>query len=117
MNWIKVKDALPVSGQEVLVYWDERESFDCEQYHILIYYKKGDEIYSKDNKEIKNPKVRLLDSMFNEDNKVYAEEDGFYFYIEEGMQRHNDSITHWAPLVRPKDIKSINKIIKINPKK
>lgn len=98
--WIKINDRLPESKQEVLVYWCDKPFGNLDQIHLLTYFKKGDEISWNFNDEITNPEIRLLSGLFSE-NKILAEEDGFYICEGETHRRHADIITHWMPLPNP----------------
>ena len=106
MNWIRVDEKKPDNEQEVLIYWDEREKYGVEQYHVHTYFFKGAFLGYKEDVNIKNGAKRLYDSLNNPNNEMYAEEDGFYFYHSDViLMKHADIITHWMPLERPKDVK------------
>jgi hypothetical protein len=102
MNWIKVEDKLPESGQEVLTYYFDKP-FELDQINLLTYFKKGAVTDSAPlHPDIDNPEERLLDAIFG-GRKIKAKEDGFYL-CEDGWRKHADVITHWMPLPEvPKD--------------
>ena len=102
--WIKIKDELPESKQEVLVYWCDEPFGNIHQIHLLTYFKKGDDIGWEFKDEIANPEARLLDAISNRNNRILAEEDGFYICEGETHRRHADIITHWMPLPKPPKI-------------
>jgi hypothetical protein len=95
-KWIGVKDRLPESGQEVLVYWYDKP-YEVHQIHMLSYFKKGDVIDNIIDYREKSPQKRLLDTLFNPNNEIKAPEDGFYIY-DGNWRKHADIITHWMPL-------------------
>lgn len=95
-KWISIKDRLPESGQEVLVYWYD-EPFEVHQMYILTYFKKGCVIDTFINRAEKSPEKRLLDTLFNPENEIKAPEDGFYIY-DGDWRKHAYIITHWMPL-------------------
>jgi hypothetical protein len=103
MNWISIEDRLPENEQEVLTVKD------CEipDYTITTYFTKGTMMDYAINAEIQNPEKRLLDSIFNPENEVIAQNDGFYIYENEGWRLLKSS--HWMPLPKPpKNIRKTN---------
>lgn len=107
MNWINVKDRLPESGKDVLVYWNDDIEEPLHQYAIVWYFKKGDVMNEKINYDL-SPSKRVLDTIVNEKNQVKAKESGFYICEDwdfqddtGGFRLHNDCITHWCELEPP----------------
>ncbi len=105
MNWISVKESLPESGQEVLVYYFDK-GFDIHQICIVTYFKKGDVMDTAIPNKHDIPEKNLLDALFNKDNEIKAPEEGFYIYDYTdkhniGFRKHADLITHWQPLPEP----------------
>lgn len=84
-KWISIKDKLPESGQQVLIYWYD-EPYEVHQVHLLSYFKKGDVMDISVDYTEESP-----------DNKIKALEDGFYLY-DGNWRKHADIITHWMPL-------------------
>jgi hypothetical protein len=100
IEWVSVKERLPESSEEVLVYSDV---FD-----LLTYFKKGAVMDYAINISILNPEIKLLDSIFNKENEIKALEDGFYIYDnvtgECGWRKHANNITHWAKMPEPPEV-------------
>lgn len=104
-GWIEIKEKLPESGQEVLVYWWDKE-LDIHQIHTATYFIKGDVMDTVIPKKYDMPEKNLLDALLNSENEIKAPEDGFYIYdyIDEerdGFRKHADVITHWQSLPEP----------------
>jgi hypothetical protein len=101
-GWIEIKERLPESGQEVLVYWWDK-GFDIHQIHTATYFKKGGVMDTVIPKKYDMPEKNLLDALFNPENEIKAPEDGFYIYdyIRDGFRKHADVITHWQSLPKP----------------
>ena len=96
-EWVRVIDKLPEHDQQVLAYW--HESGDVHQYHLLTYFKKGQEMDRIVSHTYGNFAENLLDTLFNDENMLRAPEDGFYFYDCSGemctFKKHSSVITHW----------------------
>lgn len=94
-GWVRVEDARPRSGEDVLVYyWDE--GYDIHQIEMLCYWRKGDVLNQED--DIFSP---LRGEKFE---PVLAPADGFYVYEGDGdapFRKYADVITHWQPLPQP----------------
>jgi hypothetical protein len=105
-GWVKVNGNLPESGQEVLTYYYNGAS-ERDQIDILQYFKKGDVLYTKIDRDPQKPKAkRFLNTLFNKDLEVIAEEDGFYIYEwnevgDTDCRKHANIITHWKALPEP----------------
>lgn len=86
-GWIDIKYEQPENGQDVLVYWYEKD-YEVEQVHILTYFKK--------DTVIEEP--YLAAALKGEGFVTIANKDGF-FICENGKWRyHADLVTHWQPL-------------------
>lgn len=104
-GWISVKDRLPESGQEVLIYYYD-EGYEIDAICILSYFSKGAVMDTIIPTKYTMWEKNLLDALFNPENKIKAPEDGFYIYdCSDGedcsYRRHADVITHWRPLPEP----------------
>ena len=113
-GWINVKDNLPQSGQEVLIYYFDK-GYDIHQIYIVTYFKKDAIMDTVINNAYDTPEEKLLDVLFNKENEIKAPEDGFYiydsaedrFYIYDSVneksryRKHANVITHWQPLPEP----------------
>jgi hypothetical protein len=101
-NWIEIKEKLPESGQEVLVYWWDT-GYDIHQIHTATYFIKGYVMDTVIPNKYDMPEKNLLDALFNPENEIKAPEDGFYIYdyIRDGFRKHADVITHWQSLPKP----------------
>lgn len=102
-EWVRVIDRLPENDQEVLVYW--REGEDTHQYHLMTYFKKGQEMERIMSRTYNTFAENLLDTIFNDENMVKAPEDGFYFYDPADdigrFKKNLGVITHWMVLPEP----------------
>lgn len=98
-NWISVKEKLPESGQEVIVYYHD-EPAEVHQVYLATYFKKGGLIDSLVDYSEKTWEKRLLNTLFNPKHQLKAPEDAFYIY-DDGWRKHADVITHWMPLPGP----------------
>lgn len=102
-EWISIKDSLPESGQEVLIYYYDKFSKRAE-IHLLTYFNKGSITYTKiDRSHDKSKAERLISTLFNSEMEVRAGEDGFYIFEWDNTgntccRKHIDVITHWMPL-------------------
>lgn len=104
-GWVNIKEKLPESGQEVLVYWWDN-GFDIHQIHTATYFKKGGVMDTVIPNKYDMPEKNLLDALFNPENEIRAPENGFYIYDyinkeRDGFRKHADVITHWQPLPKP----------------
>ncbi|MGS0745583.1 DUF551 domain-containing protein [Syntrophomonas erecta subsp. sporosyntropha] len=104
-RWIEVKKELPVNGQEVLIYYFDRD-FGIHQMSIVTYFKRGAVMDTAIPNKYDMPEKNLLDALFNPENEIKAPQDGFYIYDsagseESGFRKHADIITHWLPLPEP----------------
>lgn len=93
-SWLTVKDKLPESGEEVLIYYYD-EPYEIDVFLVLTYYRKG---YKLTCEDITNGDL-LGQILGKYDREV--EEDGFYIYDNGRFRKHVDVITHWQPLLKP----------------
>lgn len=103
--WIDVKDRVPESGQEVLIYYFD-SGFDIHQMSIVTYFKRDAVMDTAIPNKYDMPEKNLLDALFNPNNEMKASQDGFYIYDSAGSEearfrKHADVITHWQPLPEP----------------
>jgi hypothetical protein len=103
-NWISIDERLPESGQEVLIYYYDKD-YEIHQTYIVEYFEKGDIMDTIIPDKYDTPEKNFLDSLLNPENEIRAPEDGFYIYDGSDMKspyyKHADVITHWQPLPEP----------------
>ncbi len=98
-GWVNIKEKLPESGQEVLVYWWDKGA-KIHQIYTATYFKENDVMDTVIPDKYDMPEKNLLDALFNPKNEIRAPEDGFYIY-DNGFRKHAEVITHWQPLPKP----------------
>lgn len=104
-GWIDIKEKLPESGQEVLIYYYDK-GYEIHQISIVTYFKKGDIMDTVVPNKYSMLERNLLDALVNPENVIRAPQDGFYIYDSAGnekshFRKHADVITHWQPLPEP----------------
>lgn len=103
MNWINIKDGLPTSDENVLVYWYDAP-FGIHQIAMVRYFTKGAVMDNLVDMDEPSTAKRMMDWLFNPDNEIKATQDGFYICDGDGREiwrRHADCITHWMYLPAP----------------
>ena len=103
MKWLEIEEKLPKSGQEVLIYYYDEVS-ERDEIILLTYFNKGEVMYTRIDRNPKLSKAkRFLNTLFDKNLEVKAEEDGFYIFEwgadgDTQTRKHKDCITHWMEL-------------------